>query len=114
MVREHLRLHQNILEMAPAASSLQVQPTPEKPHDLPIERRKPSKFGNLVSLYVYYSRSLEPKTLTYNRVTPVTWHFILWFSPIFALFFAWRDPRLLVYHIMRDNYGEQCAGPKFS
>ena len=37
-------------EMAPAASSPQAQPSGGRPLDLTMEKRKPSKFGNLVSL----------------------------------------------------------------
>ena len=40
-------------EMAPAASSAQAQPSGGKPVDLPMEKRKPSKFGNLVSLLTF-------------------------------------------------------------
>ena len=41
--------------MAPAASSPQAQPSGGRPVDLPMEKRKPSKFGNLVSLLSFES-----------------------------------------------------------
>ena len=94
-------------EMAPAASSPQAQPSGGRPVDLPMEKRKPSKFGNLVSLLNCFLLFDDKSEIWFGGQTKTFYKSLC--SIDLEICISWKSPQHSSF-VQYPAYGENCVG----